>query len=214
MFSWRIEPLREWPWQVTKPRLSSVRFRSSWPDTLALLERELKHLGVIGAVVVRACVDAGDIRRDGMLRASARPSQPGVALTFTCRHGELTYACDTYEGSAGHHAVTPGWQANVRAIALSLEALRAVDRHGVAGRGEQYAGWRAIEAAAPDSFATRDEALRWLQAFTDMTELSDVTTLLRLASLRAHPDRGGDPADWRRVDAARQLLKPREPSRV
>jgi hypothetical protein len=37
------------------------------------------------------------------------------------------------------------WQDNLRAVALGLEALRRVERYGIAQRGEQYAGWRRAD---------------------------------------------------------------------
>ena len=46
----------------------------------------------------------------------------------------MSYPCDKYSN----------WQANLRAIALSLEALRAEDRYGVTRRAEQYKGWAKL----------------------------------------------------------------------
>lgn len=201
---WQIEPLTAWTWPVTKPRRTH-RFSASWSDTLDLLERELGHFGVTGAVAVRAFVQPNDVRRDGMLRANARPSQPGVALSFTCRSGALTFPCDTYESWSGSKLAD--WQANLRAIALSLEALRAVDRHGVSRTGEQYVGWRALESGKATTFSSADEALQWLRTVAGR-EYADTSpkTLLRQASRRSHPDVGGDSAMWERCDEARALL--------
>lgn len=202
---WQIEPITAWTWPVTaQPRVH--RFTASWSDTLGLLERELDHLGVQGAVVIQAFVQHGDVRRDGMLRATARPSKPGVALSFTCRSGPLTFPCDTYESWAGSKLA--GWQANLRAIALSLEALRAVDRHGVSRTGEQYVGWRAIESGKASVFASADEAVRWLRELTKNWGALDVERMLRVAGGICHPDRhDGDRTLWDRYDAARQLLE-------
>lgn len=195
---WQLEPIAAWPWNVTEhPRRSP--FDSPWSATLGLLIRELQHLAVDGAVAIRAFVTEGDIRRDGMLRATARPSKPGVAISFTCKHGPLTYPCDRFTH----------WQDNVRAVALALEALRKVDRYGVGRHGEQYAGWRAIEAGPGALFATPGDALVWLRGFVQGREgiaPSTARGLLRRASVLAHPDRGGDRADWDRVDAARAVL--------
>lgn len=204
---WQIEPITAWTWPVTKePRFH--RFKASWSDTLDLLESELDQLGVQGAVAIRAFVTPADVRLDGMLRANARPSKPGVALSFTCRSGPLTMPCDTYESWSG--SKLSGWQANIRAIALSLEALRAVDRHGVSRTGEQYVGWRAIESgkSAP-VFASADEAERWLASVVEHAgEQLTVKELLRQAAKKLHPDvHGGDRTLWKRWDAARQLLE-------
>lgn len=195
---WQLEPLTSWPWAKTEDPKRG-QFKASWSSTLDLLDRELYQLDVRGAVAIRAFITTADLRRDGMLRAHARPSQPGVAISFTGKHGALTYPCDTYDH----------WQANVRAIALSLEALRAVDRHGVGGHGEQYAGWKAIGSGSANHFATAAAAVAWLRNFVQGREgiaPADTRSALRRASRLAHPDVGGDPADWERVDAARQML--------
>lgn len=201
---WQIEPMASWPYPETKGRKTSP-FRAKHSDTLKKLDAELEHLQARGAVAVRVVATQADIRRDGMLRASARVQHPGVAISFTsARHGALTYPCDAFQ--AGYYGES--WQANLRAIALGLEHLRALDRYGIAGHGEQYAGWRAIEAASKaDGFASVDDAVRWLADFTGGSRHDGAADLLRRASRVAHPDRSGIPEDWARVDAARQLLK-------
>jgi len=194
----QIEPIPVWRWDKHTPKPSP--FSARYSDTVALLDRELGMLGARGVVAVQLVCTEDDIRRDGLLRAQARPAYDGVALSFQSRYGPLTYPCDTYRG----------WQANLRAIALSLEALRAADRHGVARRGEQYAGWRAIESSSKPGFADQAEALRWLRELTEWPagEPVVVASLLRRATKSAHPDRhDGDRSVWDRVDAARQLIE-------
>jgi len=206
---WQIEPLTTWPWPRTTDRKSSGRFTASWPDTITLLEREVENLGIRGALAVRAWCRPGDIRVDGVLRSNAQISEPGVVVSFTSRHGPLTYPCDTY--AQIFKKDLPGWQANLRAIALSLEALRAVDRHGVAGRGEQYTGWRRITAGPSSLFATADEAIAWLISVVGDSPGARAARpgqLLTIVATLAHPDaNGGDRTLWDRYDAARQLLE-------
>ncbi|AIJ26387.1 hypothetical protein [Amycolatopsis methanolica] len=203
MMRYQIEPMPTWPYPAT-PHPRASPFRVKWADTLDLLSRELAHLGVQGAVALRVVATDADVRRDGMLRSNAKVRYHGVALAFRSKHGPLSYPCDTFANS---------WQDNVRAIALALHALRTVDRYGVSSRGEQYAGWRAIEGARPAApFSTKREALDWLREFTgavhplQLTD-SDIRGLLRIAARKSHPDLGGDPADWARLDTARQLLR-------
>ncbi len=198
-----LRPLVAWTDPETRPRQPS-RFTANWSATLALLERETKLLNT-KVVVIQLDVTERDIRRDGMVYARARPDHPGVVVSFDSKYGPLRYATDTYrDGGSGY---TPGWQANVRAIALSIEALRAVDRYGVSKRGEQFTGWRAISAPV-EGFATADEAVRWMREKAGNGNAADLwpRPLYRLLAKQLHPDSGGDRADWDRLDQARQLL--------
>jgi hypothetical protein len=202
---WQIEPLGRWQYPITQNRRNAASFRASWEDTLRLLATELDNLGCTSAVALRVDAEASDIRQDGMLRARARVGFPGVVVSFTSRHGPLSYATDAYEQqwSGG----LSSWQANLRAIALGLEALRAVDRYGITRSGEQYSGWLAIDGPAV-GFSTADDALRWLsrQVGSEYQPGEDVARLLRRAARKLHPDAGGNEADWLLYDQARQLL--------
>lgn len=198
MIAWQHEPLGPWNRPVTENRGSRWRFKAPWENTLGLVCSEIEKLDVRGTVALRIDVQRGDIRRDGMLRANAKVGFPGVVVSFQSKFGPLSYATDEYDH----------WQANVRAIALSLQALRAVDRYGVSRSGEQYQGWRAIESGRPAAFATVDEAVRWLREATGITDVAVPTDrLLRLMSAKLHPDRNGDAAAWDRLDQARQIIK-------
>jgi len=206
--TWRIEPLGPWTRPVTQDRRSSGVFRASWDATLRLLLDEIDRLDPAGPIVLAVDVQRADLRLDGMLKARAQVGFCGVVVAFTSRHlGPLSYATDAYEPR--YSSDLPGWQANLRAIALSLQALRAVDRYGVTTSGEQYAGWRAIEAGGREApaFATADAALRWLLGRADIGANATPRAAYRAVAQLAHPDRGGDPADWALLQQARQLLE-------
>ncbi len=208
---YEIRPLGAWDRPVTDGRSGSGRFRAPWQSTLDLLCREVEFLGG-WLVVLQVDVEDGELRRDGMLRAHAKVKFPGVKVSFASRHGPLTYASDEYEPRWGGDP--PGWQANVRAIALALEALRAVDRYGVTSRGEQYRGWTAITAMPANAAMNREDAAAFLTGggHTDLTRhqvLADprlAETAFRHAVQIHHPDHGGDPDLFRRLTAARDLL--------
>jgi len=58
---------------------------------MRLLERELDHLGARNAVIELSLEEA-EIRIDGWPRASARPNDPGVVVSFDSKYGPLRYA--------------------------------------------------------------------------------------------------------------------------
>lgn len=177
----RARPLTTWPGGAMTPSRERRRapFRAGVPATLGQLRRELDHLGAREAVLELA-IGEGDIRLDGLPRASARAEHPGVVLSFESRHGPLRYAVDRFDV----------WQDNLRAIALGLESLRRVDRYGMSGDGQQYRGWLALEAGG--SLAARGREL--------IAHHGSVAAALKAT----HPDTGGDPDDFAAVQAARE----------
>ena len=201
---YEVRPLVAWTDPETRPREPHA-FRSTWQSTLDLLARETAHLGT-RLVIIQLDVTEGDIRRDGMIRADAKVGHPGAVVSFESRFGPLRYSADTYRSRYD----MPGWQANVRAVALSLEALRSVDRWGVCTRGEQYRGWTPIEAPRASEFPSSDAAAKWMREYADdalgLGEFPSFGALYRAMAKLMHPDNGGPRADWDRLDAARRML--------
>ncbi len=178
------------PFAGVKPAASwqRSRFEASLTRTLADLGRELRALKATN-VVIELDVRDRDIRLDGYPRADARPANPVVAISFDSRHGPLRYATGEYDD----------WRHNLRAIALSMEALRAVDRYGVSKRGEQYQGWKELTKSTDpaDAIQTREQA----QAF-----LAQWAGDVRAAVKATHPDHGGDETEFRKVMRAKELV--------
>lgn len=199
---YEIRPLGQWTGPVTRNR-PRCPFRASWAQTLELLERETRHLGA-RLVVIQVDVTEGEMRRDGMLRANAKVGFPGVRVSFESRHGPQTFATDRFGW----------WQDNVRAVAKSLEALRAVDRYGVTGSGEQYRGFTAIEAEPDTGAMTVQQAAEYIAAHAGgsysatllLTAPGQVQAAFRAAAHVLHPDYGGDPDQFRRLLTARDVL--------
>lgn len=176
----RCRPITVFPVEFHRAPTFSNPFRAGWDDTLYKLEYELDKLGA-AEVVIELALTEGEIRIDGWPRAGARPSHPGAIVSFDSRHGPLRYGTDTF----------PDWQANVRAIALGLEALRKVDRYGISKRGEQYQGWRELSGGDSDLLQRG-------------RELIGEHGGERAALKATHPDHGGDSDDFRAVQAARK----------
>lgn len=157
-------------------------FSASWSSTVELLAREVKHLRPRDALL-EVDIREQDFRIDGLPRANARQLSPGVILSLVgTPHGDLRYACHRFRS----------WEDNVRALALSLEALRKVDRYGVTKRGEQYAGWKALTAGAEQPSATRGQRL--------VEEHGGIKKALHAT----HPDHHGDPVDLQSVQLYRE----------
>lgn len=204
----QIRPLGLWDRPVTEFRAGSGRFRASWDDTVGLLVAEVEKLDG-DLIIVQVDADPSEIRRDGMLRARTKVDFPGVKVSFQSKHGPLTYATDAYDQT--YYADPPGWQANVRAIALSLQALRAVDRYGVTKRGEQYVGFDAISAKPAEDTLTPDEARRVLADAagalpSELTTADAISRAYKIAAKTTHPDAGGNADVFRLIGKARDIL--------
>lgn len=184
MIDLRFVPLTAWPGQLTKYR-EHARFRASYANTLDLLEEELRKIHA-KEITVQAFFTLAQIRNDGWPYAKAVPIAPGIILSFRTKDGALSFPCDRY------HTIDD----NLRAIALSLQALRAVDRYGVTKRAEQYAGWKRLEAPVVNGFATKEDAAAFIIAQQDTptptySVISDVALrneVYRRAARRLHPD--------------------------
>jgi len=199
-----FRPLTAWPGVPTAKRTTS-KFRSDWKPTLTLLRSEIMQLRP-ARVVVQMDLMERQIRADGFPRADARPSSPGVVLSLEMGDGGwMHFPCDTYVD----------WQDNVRGIALTLQALRAVARYGVTKKDEQYAGWKALPASAGGALVAESAAvvlLDWAN-MTDTFSRDDVlrsptltANLFRDAAKRVHPDAGGSTEDFQRVNEAKRVL--------
>ena len=182
---------------MTKHRKRAT-FRAGYNDTLSLLDQELAHLGARNITIEIALTEA-EIRLDGRPRSGAKPSYPGVVISFDGKQGRYSFPCDTYDA----------FEDNVRAIALSLEALRAVNRYGVTKIGEQYAGFAALPPPmVTELFMTEAGAIAVLNQFAPGGKVSrnNLRETYHSAVMRLHPDRGGDARSFRQVRRAKEVL--------
>lgn len=202
-----VRPLSDRTWLNPHGR-STSRFTAGWSDTLDLLLREVDMLRGKN-LVLGVDVPEADFKLNGELRARAKAATPAVEVAFESKHGPLIYRCDRYNGTPWGNKMEL-WQHNVRAIALGLEALRAVDRYGITHTAEQYAGFKAIGSGQSSGFPSAEAAKEWLFS-EEATGIAGglgltIQTAYRHAVKTHHPDRGGDPAMWAKVDAARRAL--------
>ncbi|MDN4173953.1 hypothetical protein QWY28_13410 [Nocardioides sp. SOB77] len=204
-------PLSDRTWLRPAAARVGSRFDSTWTQTLQLLEREIDLLDGRD-VVIEVDVREQDLRLDGTLRAKARAESPAVVVAFESKHGPQLHRCDKFVAK-WHGQVD--WQHNVRAIALTLEALRDMDRWGAVETGQQYAGFKALPAghAMPASHMTSEAAWSLLRqqatrrVSPDVAAVMGAHELVKHARRAAHPDHnGGDHTIWDQVEQAAAVL--------
>lgn len=202
-----IVPIERWPetWDRNRPPTRKSPFSASWSQTLDTLVKELEYLRA-EEFTIQVDLTRDDFRLDGNLRTAARINYPGVILGFnTKQFGGLSYPCNTFAGS---------WKENVRAIALGLEALRRVERYGIAERGQQYAGFKELGSGTAMSSMTKQRALEILleaadvdpEIYADDDSWRDGELFQRAAKTH-HPDVGGDVEYFKLLVEARDKLE-------
>lgn len=212
-----IEPILEWPGELTTRR-EVANFRSpSYTDpdtgrwvpaartkigkTMRELATEFEQIKATNPRL-QVAVTRDQITLDGRLYARAQPWHPGVILVFDSPRGEQRYPSDHYSH----------WEDNLRAIVLTLNAMRGIERWGV---GDVRGSYLAIESARamPSTPFGHEPAsvLRWLTEFLQAEPGGHVPTearaMIRLAQRTTHPDHGGDAEQFRLVNLAENYLR-------
>jgi hypothetical protein len=197
--------LQVWPGVMTEDRRMSIFGSVTIGSTIKLLKHELRMANGSDPMIAIAIKDS-QIRRDGYPKTDATPSHPGVIVSFDTKYGRLVYKCDTFRH----------WSVNLRAIALTLQALRKPDRYGVLNAGEQYTGQRLLTAGGAATTMNVEEAAKLIASYADnkrgaekllLSEPQMVDVFFRTASRRAHPDAGGTADRMDQLTKARDTLR-------
>ena len=202
---------------------ATCNFTAPLWKTNRLLKAELRRIGVESAIV-ELDAPAESILADGTgLKARRSTWSPRVRLLFERPGvGPLQFMSDTYAD----------WTDNLRGIAKTLEALRAVDRYGAVKHRQQYDGFKALPPAGGGVTATGGSAetmtveraaeiiekaarvgshnLGDLQHYAGKpagsTPGDTLRRVVRTAKRNTHPDHGGDADDFALVNRAAGVL--------
>lgn len=152
-------------------------------------ERVLKVLEQMGfnqSVIISSNLA---LRNDGLPRSGQRaPDDPGVAVYWGRGKASRCIAVDQYDRVAD----------NLAAIAATLEAMRAIERHGGAAILDR-AFTNFIAIAAPE------QPWQVLGVGANATR-EQIDEAYRKLAAQHHPDKGGDPQQMARINAARDDL--------
>jgi hypothetical protein len=139
-------------------------------------------------------------RHDGLPYTDGRSEDPGVAVWCVYNGRERAFACDQWQTHAE----------NLRAISLSIAALRGLTRWGMADVAERaFAGFAALPPGAPEALEPPAPP-PWREVFgvQALAELEPADLLAvvkarhRKLIAEAHPDAGGDEARTAELNAA------------
>lgn len=157
-------------------------------EAVRRLQGELDRLGARLPVVSSNL----ELRLDGLPRSGQRkPDDPGVAIYFQLKGKPIVLACDHYDTV----------EANIAAVAAHIDAMRAMERHGVGSLEQMFAGFMALPPAmSPDD---------WRDPLGNPRTLAEAEANYRERMKYAHPDvEGGNEIVAAKLNAA--IAKARE----
>ena len=176
-----------WPrkksYQRSRAKFSTSGRVLSVMDGVQRVLLELERLGVKrDDLVISTDIPT---RLDGLPRSDRTVADPGVAVYWRKRADTRCMAIDRYDRVAD----------NLAAIAATLEAMRAIERHGGAEILDRaFTGFVALPA--PE---------QWWQVLgvAENATCEEIDAAYRRLAALHHPDRGGDNAQMARINAAR-----------
>lgn len=188
-----VMPTESYPlaWPAGKPvTRNSVRSPFGRNHTVASgideIRRNLKLMGGRNVVVTSNL----PMRNDGQPSGSAsvrEGASRGVAVYWTVDNTPHVMACDTY------------WrvECNMRAIALSLEAMRGIERWGAVQAAQMFQGFQALPPGTgevPEAQRPWREVLGgdagWPDGLSPEDELVIAKARYKAAIKKVHPDAG------------------------
>lgn len=154
-------------------------------DAVTRIRCELQRMGVRDDDLVIST--NLQLRLDGFPKSSQRqPEDPGVAVYWQDGSETRCMAIDRYEKI----------EHNLAAVAATLDAMRAIERHGGAEiLNRAFAGFAALAGPADPEWwevLEVDEQARGM----------GITGNYRVLRSKHHPDRGGDPEHFSRIQRA------------
>jgi hypothetical protein len=204
-------PMKEWPANVKLERLRSP-FKAEHGPTLSLIEREIRMIDGRDGVIELALHEK-QFTREGLPYRDATPEHPGIIVRtrkpVINPRGQRDMVPLYFP--AGRYSK---WQHNLRAVALAMEALRMIDRYGVTQNSQQYLGFgKYLPGPTHEGVMTVDAAARFIGneggpvPFESIIRSVDTyRASYKRAAAQLHPDKGGDPVQWEKLQAAKTLL--------
>lgn len=185
-----------WPSSVPrtpKEKRVTSRFRRKsprgWLQPLTVANSRTGLLDELDRFGSRGVIISSNIplRQDGLpMSGRPAPEDPGVALFFERGGSNSALACDQYRSAAD----------NMRALAVTIESLRRIERHGSSNLFAQaFSAFQSLPSTTPN----------WAEVLGIDTNanLADCETAFRTMAAQLHPDLpGGSNEAMVRLNAA------------
>jgi hypothetical protein len=207
-----------WPAGVPRTKLPAPSKKFARDITVASqldeVERQLKLLGAANGVISSNL----PLRKDG------RPRGDGL-LRFDDQGVAVYWSLTEHRGGrwvqVAHCMPCDRWdriEHNLRAISLSIEAMRGLERWGAVSTEQAFAGFAALPPGDPDAAppAPADRPWRellevpadgWVTQAPPSVVLTFAKQQHRKLIQQHHPDRGGDPVTAAAINRALELAE-------
>jgi hypothetical protein len=148
---------------------------------------ELRRFGVSkSSIVISSNLR---VRLDGLPHSKqSQPSDPGACVYFKLDGRDRCVPCDTYAGVAE----------NLAGIAATLEALRALERHGSGLMERAFTGFEALPHLPAEQTPDWWEVLG-VEPWDSLEVIEEAYKRVRSV---AHPDKGGSAVEFDQVQRA------------
>lgn len=186
-----------WPdgWKRTPyHRRKKSRYSVKMSQARDSLLHELKLLGARDVVISTNIT----LRRDGLPYANGpEPMDPGVAVYWSKNKEQQVIACDCWS------TVT----SNMRAVGLTVAALRQIERTGASQILERaFLGFKALPPAASNGSMNHDQALTLLGLSPGASE-EEIQRRYKQLAQEMHPDHGGSQEQMTKLNQAKDTLR-------
>lgn len=167
--------------RTASDNIESSRFRVTFAAARSHLETECEAIGATDIIISTDWPLVGD----GNMKPSTRqPDDTGVAVYFTLDGVERVFCCDAWDKV----------ESNLRAIGLTFEMLRAVERYRVSDMMNRlFAGFKSLPENATVNGVT------WWKYFNLEPDASPaaIRAAIRAKQKECHPDKhGGNQLKW------------------
>lgn len=186
-----------WPegWKRTQSRkFGHFKTARQWITVNDATRRVLNEFRLMGVKDDEIIVSTNiPLRLDGMPRSDKEPADPGVAVYWqTKKSGMRCMAIDRYQHVAD----------NIAAIAATLEAMRAIERHGGGTILERaFLGFAALPERASQHWRET------LGVTLTQPTLQYIEERFRALAQVHHPDKGGDRNKFEEIVQARDAAR-------
>lgn len=177
----------QWPTGYPRTARVSNRFRfypSSVYVEIKSLKEELGRMNAMGVIISTNIPTKGD---GNPYSTYAKPSDVGVAVYFTIDNRAMALCCDKWDSV----------EANLKALSMSVDALRGLDRWGVSDIMDRaFMGFKAL----PEKAAS----FPWWEVLglaRDCTK-SQIRDAYKKKAKVHHPNAGGEPHKWQELNEA------------